>query len=396
MVQTQMLLGILPPFQNKKFLLANNQTTKDIIKQIIEAHKLYAKDYDKIAGYFWKGSVKATCKYLFEFLKHNVKYSIEPDTHQSVKSPAAILATGMFAHGKNDCKHYSLFQAGVLDALRRMGKKIDWSFRFANYKLLSTTPHHVFVVVTIDGVEFWCDPVLSKWNEKKPYINKIDKKMSLYTISGVGCYNKPCNCKDAFGQIELADMGRPSRAQRKAKRQARRAKRRGGEGCTGRTIPKFAPPAILARKAFLALVALNFKKFAVKLHKQLNSPNRAALLKKWCSLGGSAKTLENTVNGAYNKWKRKNPGAIGEPVSTATLITAATTIIAALAKFLGKQDVAELAEGVQEGVTQLTDGGTGTEETGGETTSGVGAINPYIIYGAIGLGAIYLLSKKRK
>jgi hypothetical protein len=396
-----MLLGILPPYQNKKYLLVNNQTTTDIIKQIIEAHKLYAKDYDKIAGYFWKGSVKKTCKYLFDFLKHNVKYSIEPDTHQSVKSPAAILATGMFAHGKNDCKHYSLFQAGVLDALRRMGKKIDWAYRFANYKLLSTTPHHVFVVVTIDGVEYWCDPVLNKWNEKKPYINKIDKKMSLYTISGVGCYGKPCDCKtpakDAFGQIELADMGRPSRAQRKAKRQARRAKRRGGEGCTGRTLPKFAPPAIIARKAFLALVALNFKKFAVKLHKQLNSPNRAALLKKWCSLGGSAKTLENTVNGAYNKWKRKNPGAIGEPVSVATLITAATTIIAALAKFLGKENVAELAEGVNEGVTQLTDGGTGTEEeTGGEATSGVGAINPYIIYGALGLGAIYLLMKKRK
>ena len=118
------LLGKLTPFTNKSSLLVNNQNTTDIIKQIIETHNLYKKDYDKIAGYFWKGNTKQTCKYLFDFLKNNVKYSIEPDSRQSVKSPSAILATGKFANGYNDCKHYSLFQAGVFDALNRMGKKI--------------------------------------------------------------------------------------------------------------------------------------------------------------------------------------------------------------------------------------------------------------------------------
>ena len=179
------LLGKLTPFANKKNMLVENQKTTDIIKKIIDTHNKYKSDYDNISNHFWKGNVKNTCKYLFDFLKKNVKYSIEPDTRQSVKSPAAILATGKFSDGGNDCKHYSLFQAGILDSLKRSGKQIDWCYRFANYKLFSSVPHHVFIVVKINGIEYWCDPVLDTWNEHKPYINKIDKNMSLYSISGI-------------------------------------------------------------------------------------------------------------------------------------------------------------------------------------------------------------------
>ena len=377
------LLGKLTPFTNKSSLLVNNQNTTDIIKQIIETHNLYKKDYDKIAGYFYKGNTKQTCKYLFDFLKNNVKYSIEPDSRQSVKSPSAILATGQFANGYNDCKHYSLFQAGVFDALNRMGKKIDWCYRFANYKIFSTTPHHVFVVVKINGVEFWCDPVLDTWNNRKPYINKIDKKMSLYSISGVG----NCNCQS--GNYGMSEIGRVPKAQRKAKR-------RGGEGCTGRTAAKYNPALFTARKAFLLLVRTNVRKFAVKLHKRLQDPNsRIEILKKWCSVGGTAKQLETTVNKAYAKFARKHPGKVGFVVAagTAATIAAATPIIALLAKFLGGERGEEISQAITESSEALTAGQD--QETG--SAAGVGAMNPYLIYGALGLGAIYLImSKKRK
>ena len=385
------LLGRLTPFTNKSSLLVNNQNTTDIIKQIIETHKLYAKDYDKIAGYFWKGNTKDTCKYLFSFLKNNVKYSIEPDSRQSVKSPAAILSTGRFANGYNDCKHYSLFQAGVFDALNRMGKKIDWCYRFANYKIFSTTPHHVFVVVKIKGIEYWCDPVLETWNNRKPYINKIDKKMSLYSISGIGC-----NCQnESYG---MSEIGRVPKAHR-------RSARRTGENCTGRNIPKYAPPLIAGRKAFLFLIRLNIRKLGLKLYFAMQHPaSKEKLLNTWCKMGGNAKVLTTTINRFASKYKKKHGGMIGfDPATiTAALVTASpyiaafTPIIAAAAKFLPPGQAKTITENVTDAASELTSAAQDQEQAPG-SAAGVGAMNPYLIYGALGLGAIYLImSKKRK
>jgi len=347
------LLGRLTPFSNSKQMLIENQNTTDIIKQIIETHKVYKSDYDKISNDFWKGSVKKTCKYLFDFLKSNVKYSIEPDSRQSVKSPAAILSTGKFAAGGNDCKHYSLFQAGILDSLKRKGYNIDWCYRFANYKLFSTLPHHVFVVVKINGVEYWCDPVLSEWNLKKPYINKIDKKMSLYSISGIG---------------------------------ARQKKR-------GRLAAKIA--LSVPRRAFLALVRLNVRKFALKLNNTLQSSRRQELLTKWNNLGGNSDLLISTVRKAVAKYKRKHPKvkmyrgrAIGDPAAAAILASAAP-IILALLKFLGGKSQ-EIDDSIPEQQDQ-----TDQTETAQDETAQVGSINPYLLYGGIALAGYYLFTNKR-
>jgi hypothetical protein len=173
----ELLLSKLNPFKNNKVLIYNNQDTEDIIQVLLKAHNLYKSDYDKICVYFWKGNILKTCRFIWYFLKQNVKYKVEPDTRQSVKSPSAILSTGIYRNGYNDCKHYSQMIAGILSALCRKGIKIDWCYRFANYKLFSTTPHHVFCVVKYNGEEIWIDPVLNGFNDKKPYINKIDKKI---------------------------------------------------------------------------------------------------------------------------------------------------------------------------------------------------------------------------
>lgn len=384
------ILGKLTPFANNKYLLSNDQTTDDIIKQIIDTHKKYKSDYDKISNYFWKGSVKKTCKYLFNFLKDNVQYSIEPDTRQSVKSPAAILSTGKYKHGGNDCKHYSLFQAGILDSLNRKGKKIEWCYRFANYKLFQTTPHHVFIVVTINGKEFWCDPVLNYWDQKKMYLNKIDKKMSLYSISGTNCNPKRMMMvRDSFGQLDVIGKHK-TRAERKAKRSTRRAGRREGENCKGRTVAKYAPPLIAGRKAFLLLVRLNFKKFALKLYKSLQDPaKRDKLFITWCKLGGNARMLEGTVNKAVNKYKRKHPGTMIGAVALTAVITAATPIIVALLKFMGGNS----ADIENAPMDQAEDQSTMPAEE--STQDAVGSIDPYMLYGAIGLGALYLLTRKK-
>jgi hypothetical protein len=382
------ILGKLTPYAGNKVKLTNNQSTNDIIKELLAAHKKHASDYDKIAPQFWRGSVRASCIYIFNFLKKNVKYKIEPDSRQSVKSPAAIIATGANG-GYNDCKHYSLFFAGLLDAWKRSGKKIDFCYRFANYRFLDNKPHHVFVVVNPGKSEIWCDAVLANFDEKKQYVNKIDKKpMALYSISGVSCET----CED-YGTPSIGAPRR--RTQRKAKRVARRQARRSGVNCTGKRGAKIAPPLIAARKAFLLLVRLNVKKIAVKLGNRLKDPNKANdIFTKWCGLGGNAEVLRKNIEKAYEKYKRKRGiGIIGiDPVTIASALAAATPVLAVLAKYLkpeAAEEIEEVSEAIQQSASAFSDQGEG------DTTSGIFDNKKVLIYGALGIAGFYFLTNKK-
>ena len=154
------LMGRLGPFQNRREMLTAEQSTGDIIDAILEAHRRHAGDYSKISSFFNAGSRRATARKIFNFLKNNIRYVIEPGSKQTVKSPAAILATGY-----GDCKHYSLFAGGVLQNLG-----IPFAYRFASYKLFDKQPQHVFVVVNPGtSNEIWIDPVVGDFDYKKPY-----------------------------------------------------------------------------------------------------------------------------------------------------------------------------------------------------------------------------------
>jgi len=381
------LLGKLPPFRNKNRLVTEYQQTKDIIKELLKGHEIYSIDYDKISDRFWKGSVIKSCRYVFNFLKNNIRYKIEPDTRQSIKSPSAIIATGN--NGYNDCKHYSSFFGGLIDSWSRKnkaGKPINWVYRFANYKLFNDQPHHVFVVVKLGGTEYWCDAVLNSFNYQKPYVNKIDKKpknMALYQISGIGCSNCYGKCQEE-NEFNFGTPMISGKANRKARRQEKRQKRRSGENCTGRTALKITLSP--ARQAFLGLVKLNFRGFATKLNKTLEGANRLKLLEKWCSAGGNAKTLKIAISQGIRK---KRLGMLGFAVASA--LAAAAGIIALLKPFLGEkgQEIAEGAETAIESGKEILE----TEsENGGQTTSG---IETNYIWGAAALAGIYLLTRKK-
>lgn len=179
------LLKILKPFRNDEKIIVHDQSVGDIIGAILETHNRYKNQYDLIYPYFVGSNEEETAHNVFNFLKSNVKYNVEPEDLQTVKSPAAIIATGKSG---SDCKNYALFINGVLDAYRR-NENLDFSlaYRFASYEDNEKTPQHVFSVMTIDGKEIWTDPVLSFFNQKKyPYFYK-DKKikdMALVALSG--------------------------------------------------------------------------------------------------------------------------------------------------------------------------------------------------------------------
>jgi hypothetical protein len=188
MVSKQILLQHLPPFTNKQILIEAKQEVPDIMREVIEAHKYFANDYDLIAEFFDTGSILDFCKNLFDFCKSNIYYKVEKEEKQTTKSPAAILTTG-----EGDCKHYAGFIAGNLQALERItGEKINWCYRFASYSMWDSTPAHVFVVCKIDGKDYWIDPVLNSFNSRSIVpVSFVDekvknKKMSLTRLSGLG------------------------------------------------------------------------------------------------------------------------------------------------------------------------------------------------------------------
>jgi hypothetical protein len=321
-MQKNLLLGRLKSFGGNSKMLVRDQQVPDIISAMLSAHKMYASEYDKISEDFYSGDGVQTAKKLFEFLKKNVRYKIESDQAQRIMSPAAILSLG-----KNDCKNYALFIMGVLDSLKRKGlinNKIY--YRFASYKLLDEIPHHVFAVIQDQqGNEFFIDPVLSKFNERKTYYHKIDKQpsMPLYSVSGIGAPKKKAAAKAVS----------PAAPKEKKK-----------------IVLKIALAP--ARGSFLLLVGLNFMGLATKLKAAF--ANRADETQNWWkNLGGNPNELLRKVEQGAKK-KRiaaadvefNSEGQIGSATALAAGTATAAPILIKLAEFLSKLgiDVKEVAE----------------------------------------------------
>ncbi len=181
MVSKDKLLGLLPPFRDEWTMLHPDQGVHDIINEVLNAHEDFREDYDQIALFFDGRTVTEICDELYSFCKKNFQYIEETEDEQTVASPGAMLS-----RGKVDCKGFSNWIAGICSALSRMGKKINWKYRFASYSVTNKTPHHVFVVVDNDGEEIWVDPTPD--SEQKVPVWQVDKKikdMSLYKITGL-------------------------------------------------------------------------------------------------------------------------------------------------------------------------------------------------------------------
>jgi hypothetical protein len=322
-MQKNILLGRLKSFGGNSKMIVRDQQVPDIISAMLSAHKMYASEYDKISQDFYSGDGVQTAKKLFQFLKKNVHYKIESDKNQRIMSPSAILSLG-----KNDCKNYALFIMGVLDSLKRKGlinNKIY--YRFASYKLLDEIPHHVFAVIQDqDGTEYFIDPVLSTFNERKTYYHKIDKipSMPLYSVSGIGAAKKKAAPKAVT----------PAAPKEKKK-----------------IVLKIALAP--ARGSFLLLVGLNFMGLASKLQNAFD--NRADETQNWWKiLGGNPNELLRKVQQGSKKKRLlgadvefASEGQIGVVAAgTAAATATAAPILIKLAEFLSKLgiDVKEVSE----------------------------------------------------
>lgn len=342
------ILGVLPPSEGDWRLIDKDQDVADIIEEVCAAHKRYAADYDLFALRFDKNDLQAICAGLADFCKAQIQYKEEGET-QTTALPAGILERGY-----GDCKHYALFNAGVLDAISRLtGKKIDWCYRFASYRIGDRVPHHVFVVVREGGQEYWIDPTPGA-RGRSP-IWQIDKKvytMPLYTqIAGIGdevvAQDAPAPAlstitendlsaalenidtsldisEDEFTTIQMllnygvidenGNVNLPQMDMLLQSLPAEQAQRLRdaynhylsmaaignvfGDIWRGVKVVTLSIP----RNAFLGLVALNIFGYASKMNKALNIPDaKEDLLNKWYSLGGKKDALEGAIKSGVKK-----------------------------------------------------------------------------------------------
>ena len=295
------LLQYLPPYKGTVTVLKKHQNTDDIIEGILSANNKYAKDYSQISSFFIGSTPRQTCKNIWKFLKQNVNYKIESENRQTIKTPAAIIATGKTTG--SDCKNLSLFTAGILQDLKRKGiQNIPFVFRFSSYKFFNNIPEHVFIVANPGtNNEIWIDAVLNEFDYKKNYTYKIDKKPMLVGISGIGAVKKQTLLKKG-AKVVLKVAGAP------------------------------------ARTAFLLLVGLNFANLAVKLA-AADQKDAAALKIWWERLGGQIQKLLNQINRGKSKQRilgiDETNFSIGiiDP-GTQTAIAAASPILVAVGTFL--------------------------------------------------------------
>jgi hypothetical protein len=326
-------------------VVVNMHNTSDIIKQMQKAHYDNSAFAKKIAYKFKGSTVKQTCRNIFNWLKDNIEYRIEPAHLQTTKSLQRLVSDGY-----GDCKHYSGFFAAILSALN-----IKHHYRFTSYNN-STTPTHVYVVAYDENNQpIYCDAVLEVFNTEKNYTHKIDKNMlaHLGSIDSIGRKAAPRKAARQEKRAERRAEKQPQKDARKAKRQDRRDKAKEKL----KSLPQGAKKISIApaRAAFLGLVLLNLRGFANKL----SLSNQTKLRQKWEKLGGDFSKLQDAINKGKAK-KALLAGIDGEDnlgaVATATTaLAAATPIIIALNEFLK-----ESSEALQKG-KDLFKGATGQD-----------------------------------
>lgn len=338
------ILGRLQPYANQERKIVEDQSTGDIISAITKAHDQYKPEYKKIALFFRASNPKQVGRKLFNFLKDNVNYIIEPGEKQTVKSPAAILAQG---HG--DCKHYSLFIGGVLQQLG-----IPFAYRFASYKTFDRQPGHVFVVINPGtSQEIWVDPVLKEFDYKKPYTYAKDKKMALYTVSGIGATAAQ---KAALKQAKAAKKSAKGKEAKKAARVEVKAARKAAGRTAGQVLKKGAKVVLKVaaspvRNAFLALVSVNFANLGNKLAAAWDkAPSR--IREFWEGAGGKIEALKKAWEKGSKKKRIFGDDSMGAAPAAAAAAAAPLLVkIADVLKSIGI-DPAELVEIGKEAINE--------------------------------------------
>jgi hypothetical protein len=340
------ILQTLPPPNYRAQLIAGWQNTNDIVKAIQKQHNENLSAANQIKQFFCGKDERTTARNIFDFLKYEIEYRVEPAEKQTTKSLQRFVADGF-----GDCKHFAIFANTVL---QQCG--FNPIYRFAGYRDRRNVQH---VYTYLPKTNTVLDAVLPSFDTEKTPTIKKDYNMSLYKLSGVD---------DEIGKISFDSIknnikkaaAKTSSAVKKAAAEIPNAAQKLAQGA--KTVSLSIP-----RGAFRGLVALNVNGLATNLKKLTDKKGTMDGLKWWYDLGGDRTELMNTINANANKKRifgvnEESAAAreiydgysgdgvrVGEPVTIAASLATAAPILIKVVDELKKaginvDDVAKIAD----------------------------------------------------
>lgn len=326
----------LPAPDNRREKVKSFQNTKDLTTAIAASHKENLK-YAKIIAPYFKGSNNyQTGKNIWQFLKTQVPYKVEPGSSQTTKTLPRMLNDAARNIG-SDCKHYAVFSGSILQELN-----IPFTYRLAGY--VSNTPQHIYVVIKDGQREIPLDAVVGYYDyEKKP---KALYDMALYKLSGT---ETNFSGFDDLGR-EYKRMGIETEQLGKIDIKKSIQKVAQGSKTLGLAVP---------RNAFLLLVKFNAFGFATNIKKLIDKKGMDGI-SFWMQLGGNRTDLTKAVDeGAKKKAVLGMAKAdfdmtdqLGEPVTIAAALASAAPIVLKFKDVLKQAGITD--EQIQAATTKAT------------------------------------------
>jgi hypothetical protein len=273
------LIKQLPDPVYKTKLINSWQNTDNIINAIADQHTKNLSEAKKIAKYFKGVDEVETAKNIFNFLKTEIVYSVEPASKQTTKTISRFLSDG-----QGDCKHFSLFTNTLLQCCGYRPL-----YRFAGYS--DKKIQHVYSY--LPKTNTITDAVLPSFDtEKTPKIKK-DIDMSLYALSGTNDPINGLNFSKVAANIKTT-AAKTSDAVKKATAEIPAAAEKIKQGMV--TAGLAAP-----RAAFLGLMDLNFTGMATDFKKIIAEKGNDGI-SWWVDFGGDRTAFTKAVeNGASKK-----------------------------------------------------------------------------------------------
>ena len=332
MTKRQKIAKLLPTPNYRAKLVSGWQNTDDIVKAIQRQHAENLQAANKIKHLFCDPDERQTARNIFDFLKTEIQYRVEPAEKQTTKTLQRFISDGY-----GDCKHFALFANTILQSC---GFKS--LYRFTGYRDKTNVQH---VYSYLPNTNTILDAVLPSFDTEKPYTIKKDYNMSLYKLSGTDDNEIG---KISFNQIKSnikSASAKTSSVVKKATAEIPNAAKKLAQGT--KTVSLALP-----RGAFLGLVALNAVGLATNLKKLTDKKGTLDGLKFWYDLGGDRTKMQETINNGSAKKRifgiqeeKESASAIfdgysgdgvrvGEPVTiAASLATAAPILIVVLDEF---------------------------------------------------------------
>jgi len=289
---------VLQP-KNKTFLIAKNQSSKDIVAGINRSIKESKEDAKKICTYFEDPDPIKSCSKVWHYLKDHLLYVREGSDEQTAKSLAKV-----FSDKYGDCKHYSSASYSILSALN-----IPVKLRLVSQKIANKEPTHIYTIAVINGKEIIIDPVMNEFNQECNYKYKCDltnKNMMNY-MNGVIDNAELGKIKKGSGKKLIKKLTDAKKKENeKIKKAFLDAKKKHdallkkGLVSAVKNVKKFAHiKKDVAVKSFLWSVSKNYMGLADRL-KDANKSHHADLVKFWGAFG-SFQDLANAVNKGSKK-----------------------------------------------------------------------------------------------